>query len=79
MESITIHVAPEIASAYRAASDDERKRIDSIIESRLRDLTAAARLTELPEWCNVYSGMTDEEIDDIESAIVRDPGTRRFG
>lgn len=32
----------------------------------------------LPEWCNVYEGLTDEEIDEIERFIVRDPRTRRF-
>lgn len=34
--------------------------------------------TSLPEWCNVYEGLTDEEIDEIERFIVRDSRTRRF-
>jgi hypothetical protein len=33
---------------------------------------------KLPEWCNVYEGLSDEEIDDIERSIVRSPGSRSF-
>lgn len=32
----------------------------------------------LPEWCNVYDGLTDAEIEDIEKSIVRSPGGRSF-
>jgi len=32
----------------------------------------------LPDWCNVYEGLTDEEIDEIEQSIVRSPGGRSF-
>ena len=34
--------------------------------------------TKLPDWCNVYEGMTDEEIDDIERAIVRNRTSREL-
>lgn len=30
----------------------------------------------LPEWFNVYEGLTDDEIDAIEKHIVRDHGSR---
>jgi hypothetical protein len=33
----------------------------------------------LPEWCKVYEGLTDAEIDEIEKSIVRDRGRRSFG
>lgn len=33
----------------------------------------------LPDWCNVYEGLTDEEVDRIEQSIVRTPGSRTFG
>ncbi|MBW3540007.1 MAG: hypothetical protein KY476_07050 [Planctomycetes bacterium] len=36
------------------------------------------RPAELPEWCNVYEGLTDEEIDRIEASIVRSPAARSF-
>lgn len=78
MESITIEVAPDAAAAFRNAGEEQRRRITAVVESQLRQ-TATASMVKLPDWCNVYEGLTDEEIDDIESAIVRDPGTRRFG
>ena len=39
---------------------------------------AAAPAGTLPDWCNVYDGLTDEEIDEIEKSIVRSPGSRSF-
>ncbi len=32
----------------------------------------------LPEWCNVYKGLTDAEIDDIDKSITRCDMTRSF-
>jgi hypothetical protein len=32
----------------------------------------------LPDWCNVYKGLTDAEIADIERSIVRSDASR-FG
>lgn len=32
--------------------------------------------SRLPDWCNVFEGMSDEEIDEIEKSIVRDPRSR---
>jgi len=32
----------------------------------------------LPAWCNVYEGMSDDEIADVEASIVRSPGGRSF-
>jgi hypothetical protein len=31
---------------------------------------------KLPEWCNVYEGLSDAEIAEIEKSIVRDRGSR---
>jgi hypothetical protein len=33
----------------------------------------------LPEWCNVYEGLTDTEIANIEKSIVRERSSRSFG
>ena len=33
----------------------------------------------LPEWCNVYEGLSDAEIAEIESSIVRSHDNRSFG
>ena len=32
----------------------------------------------LPAWCNIYEGLSDAEIDDIDSSIVRSEGSRSF-
>jgi hypothetical protein len=31
---------------------------------------------ELPAWCNVYEGLSDTEIDDLDAAIVRTHSSR---
>jgi hypothetical protein len=33
---------------------------------------------KLPDWCNVYEGLSDAEIDEIEKSIVRSPSSRSF-
>jgi hypothetical protein len=32
----------------------------------------------LPDWCNVYEGLTADEIDEIEKSIVRSTTSRSF-
>src|SRR5947209_6827569 len=47
-EEITIHVAPAAAQAYRAASEQERKKIDILLSLRLQDaLRPGTSLKEL--------------------------------
>lgn len=31
---------------------------------------------ELPEWCHVYEGLTDAEVDEIEESIIRSQESR---
>ena len=38
-QEITIRVVPEAASAYLAASDEERRKLDLLLSLRLRDAT----------------------------------------
>lgn len=33
---------------------------------------------QLPAWCNVYEGLRDAEIDEIEASIVRSRESRTF-
>lgn len=75
-EPITIQVAPDVARAYKAADDEKREELDAMLEGKLRAATCPPPYKQLPDWCNVYADLTDEEIDEIESAIVRDPSTR---
>ena len=39
VEEITIHVDAEAANAYRAASDEERRKLDLLLTLRLKDAT----------------------------------------
>jgi hypothetical protein len=31
---------------------------------------------QLPAWCNVYEGLADAEIDELDRSIIRHPGGR---
>ena len=33
---------------------------------------------ELPEWCNIYAGLSDEEIDELDQSIVRTQSSREI-
>ena len=37
---------------------------------------ARAGEAKLPDWCNVYEGLSDAEIAEIDKSIVRDCGSR---
>ena len=39
---------------------------------------AAASEGKLPDWCNVYEGLTDAEIAEIEKSIIRCHDSRSF-
>ena len=38
-DTITIAVDPDLADAYRAASDQDRRKLDLLLNFRLRDIT----------------------------------------
>ena len=38
-DTITIAVDPDLADAYRAASDQDRRKLDLLLNLRLRDVT----------------------------------------
>ena len=38
-DTITIPVDPDLADAYRAASDQDRRKLDLLLNLRLRDIT----------------------------------------
>lgn len=31
---------------------------------------------QLPGWCHIYEGLTEQEIDELDSSIIRLPGGR---
>lgn len=38
----------------------------------------SAHKSKLPEWCNVYEGLSEAEIDELSSAIVRERSSREI-
>ena len=42
-EHITVSVDPDVADVYRSASDDDRRKLDLLINLRLREVTAPGR------------------------------------
>jgi hypothetical protein len=38
-----------------------------------------ANVNELPDWCNVYEGMNDEQVATLEQAIARRLDLKRTG
>ncbi|MBI1904086.1 MAG: hypothetical protein HYS13_23540 [Planctomycetia bacterium] len=40
-------------------------------EGKQADNGTGAEGASLPDWCNVYAGLTDQEIDKLERAISR--------
>jgi len=56
-----------------------RKKLEEALETRLADESEVVftpaepkgDVPELPEWCNVYAGLSEQEIDELEKAILR--------
>ena len=45
-ETIAIHVAPEVAKAFRSASEGERKKMELLLNLRLLEVTRARKSLE---------------------------------
>ena len=41
-----------------------------------RPAVAQPVVDSLPDWCHVYEGLTDAEIDELDRSIVRDHSSR---
>ena len=80
-----------ITRNLRDLTADERSTIERLLGHPLRDdqqviiqVTSAAGSKpeplptgdQLPDWCNVCEGMTDEDIAELDKSIVRYRGTR---
>ncbi|MHB1034051.1 MAG: hypothetical protein ACYC35_08275 [Pirellulales bacterium] len=46
MDEITIHVEPEVATAYRAASDDDRRKMDLLVGLQLTEYLRSSESLE---------------------------------
>ena len=42
-DHITVSVDPDVADVYRSASDDDRRKLDLLINLRLREATESGR------------------------------------
>ncbi len=78
METI-IHNVGELGVSERSAVEqlvghrlnDHQRVIIQVVGVTLPAESALAAPGELPDWCNVYEGVTDDEISKIEQSIVR--------
>ena len=66
---ITVHVHPDVAQAYKAASEADRKKMDFLVSKRLTDYMQSTQ--SLDEVMNAMSreakqnGLTPEILDSI--------------
>ena len=71
-DQITISVEPDVARAYREASDDDRRKLDVLLSLRLRDaLGSGSSLQDLMQQIGRNArarGLTPE----ILESILRD-------
>lgn len=79
METITRHVG-EMKANERSAAElllghrlrDNEQIVIQIMSHQASEPTCDSQPAQLlPDWCNIYSGLTDEEIDNIDKSIVR--------
>ncbi len=58
----------------------EGQRLVINVETPLQETPqqATASAGELPEWCNIYKGLSDEQIDELDKSITRTHSSREF-
>ncbi|MGI8980489.1 MAG: hypothetical protein ACR2FY_14775 [Pirellulaceae bacterium] len=58
----------------------EGQRLVINVETPPQDAAQHATPTagELPEWCNIYAGLSDDEIDELDRSITRTHSSREF-
>jgi hypothetical protein len=79
METV-VHNIRELAGNQRSAAEqlvghslnEHQQIVIQIVnlDSQKNDDVPRGEEFQLPEWCNVYEGLTDEEIAEIEKAIL---------
>ena len=85
METV-VHNICDLTNAERSAAeqlvghalrDHQQLIIQVVVGNGVTDQPTQVREV-LPDWCNVYEGLTDAQIADIEQSIVRSDSSR-FG
>jgi hypothetical protein len=68
-EAITVHVSPQIATAYRAASPEDRRKLDLLVSLQLTEFfTSGESLEKVMDEMSqeaVSAGLTPEILDSI--------------
>lgn len=87
METVVYNIR-DLAGNQRSAAEQLvghklRENQQLVIQVVTLDLSAAPAGAasgegKLPAWCNVYEGLTDAEIDEIEKSFVRSHDNRSF-
>ena len=62
----------------RSLHDDEQVVIDVVGSPSSPTAGEAQSDRALPDWCDVYAGLTDAEVDEIETAIERTTRARQI-
>lgn len=68
-DTITIAVDPDLADAYRATSDQDRRKLDLLLNLRLRDITRTGEslqdvMTEITQNAQAR-GLTPEILEEL--------------
>jgi hypothetical protein len=68
-ETITVHVTPQAATAYRAASEDDRRKLDLLVSLQLtefaRSSDSLAAVMDAMSQEAANAGLTPEILDSI--------------
>jgi hypothetical protein len=76
-----IHNVGDLSDAGRSAAetlvghalDEHQQLVIQVVnlEPRRNDNESAAKPDELPDWCDVYAGLSDEQVATLEQAVSR--------
>lgn len=85
METVTRNVR-DLGVGERSAAEqlighslsDQQQLIIQVVGISIVPEQAPEGSDELPDWCNVYAGLSDDQIADIEKSIVRCDVSRSF-
>ena len=68
-ETITVHVTPQAATAYRAASEEDRRKLDLLVSLQLSEFSRSndslATVMDAMSQEAASSGLTPEILDSI--------------
>lgn len=88
METI-VHNVGELGETGRSAAetlvghalDESQQLVIQVVSlgTRENDAESATKPDELPDWCNVYAGLSDEQVAALEQAISRRLELQRAG